>query len=437
VPAWLYQLALVAFILLWPTAAVRPTAAEREPAASLLEWQAPGDPSRGSGSSATPSAACSADPEGSWTFLSTEGSSHRSTHSAVWTGEEMIIWGGSTGGEVRGDGAAYDPRTDTWRQIATEGTPAPRGTHSAVWTGEEMIIWGGSDWARDERGRLQERAPLGGAAYDPWADRWRPVSSDGALPVLWGHQAVWTGDEMIVWQRRSRPGDRDWARYHPRADTWRPMSPLPAPMNVDTLLWTGTHVIAVGRPSGGNPTVAHWDPSTDAWTMGTTEGAPDWRMLGQGNVLLPLSAVWTGELVLLWGSDGFSGRSVGGVYDPAADAWRPMAAGAPAIGNASTVWTGREMVIWGGSWTVVPARTARWSGSGKGYDPATDSWRLYGGLGHPRSHHTAVWTGTEMLIFGGGVVPGGVLSGGSRDRDEETPGVRYVPPCPDVSAAPD
>ena len=37
-------------------------------------------------------------------------------HSAVWTGDEMVVWGwvsGTTGEE--NEAAAYDPATDTWR----------------------------------------------------------------------------------------------------------------------------------------------------------------------------------------------------------------------------------------------------------------------------------------------------------------------------------
>ena len=41
---------------------------------------------------------------------------------AVWTGTEMIIWGG--GG--RNTGSRYDPATDTWTPTAMVGAPAPR-----------------------------------------------------------------------------------------------------------------------------------------------------------------------------------------------------------------------------------------------------------------------------------------------------------------------
>ena len=64
------------------------------------------------------------------------------------------------------DGAAYNPATDTWRTIA-EG-PVPAGgaptqvIPEGVWTGSELVVWGG--WA----------SPIA-AAYDPVTDRWRDL----------------------------------------------------------------------------------------------------------------------------------------------------------------------------------------------------------------------------------------------------------------------
>jgi len=68
----------------------------------------------------------------------------------VWTGREAIVWGGvpspalaGDGGDLAAaDGAALDPATDTWRRIAP-GPLAGRYGQVAVWTGKEMIVWGG------------------------------------------------------------------------------------------------------------------------------------------------------------------------------------------------------------------------------------------------------------------------------------------------------
>ncbi len=57
----------------------------------------------------------------------------------------MIVWGGVVNYSTALDsGGLYDPATDRW--TPTDGgnyLPAPRRSHSAVWTGSEMIVWGG------------------------------------------------------------------------------------------------------------------------------------------------------------------------------------------------------------------------------------------------------------------------------------------------------
>src|SRR5262245_46761535 len=52
----------------------------------------------------------------------------------------MVVWGGNidTGGR-------YDPVSDSWLETSTgAGHPFARSSNSAVWTGSQMIIWGGS-----------------------------------------------------------------------------------------------------------------------------------------------------------------------------------------------------------------------------------------------------------------------------------------------------
>ena len=56
----------------------------------------------------------------------------------------MIIWGGFNFdfGNFN-TGARYNPATDSWSAIGIANAPAARSCHTAVWTGSEMIIWGG------------------------------------------------------------------------------------------------------------------------------------------------------------------------------------------------------------------------------------------------------------------------------------------------------
>ena len=65
----------------------------------------------------------------SWTSVSAVNmSSYREGYTAVWTGNEMIIWGGKKN-DFGNTGGRYNPRTDTWRPTST--TNAPTGPEKA------------------------------------------------------------------------------------------------------------------------------------------------------------------------------------------------------------------------------------------------------------------------------------------------------------------
>jgi hypothetical protein len=118
--------------------------------------------------------------------------SGRERHTAIWTGSEMIVWGGEgwnpDGSSRFGDGGCYHPPTNTWTGISTTGAPSTREGYTTVWTGIEMIVWGGSFGSF-----------LGdGSRYNPAGSNWTPVTLVGAPAARNLHTAVWTGIEMIV-----------------------------------------------------------------------------------------------------------------------------------------------------------------------------------------------------------------------------------------------
>jgi N-acetylneuraminic acid mutarotase len=80
----------------------------------------------------------------SWTATSINNApTGRNTHSAVWTGREMIVWGGDLGFFVYGTGGRYDPTMDSWTAVTTTNAATGRYQPTAIWTGREMIVWGG------------------------------------------------------------------------------------------------------------------------------------------------------------------------------------------------------------------------------------------------------------------------------------------------------
>jgi hypothetical protein len=56
----------------------------------------------------------------------------------------MILWGGVVSGPTfLNTGGRYDPGADSWTATNTISAPEARAGHTAVWTGSEMIVWGG------------------------------------------------------------------------------------------------------------------------------------------------------------------------------------------------------------------------------------------------------------------------------------------------------
>jgi hypothetical protein len=137
------------------------------------------------------------DPQGvalSWQPMSTLGApAARREHGMVWTGSELVVWGGQTSGGLAGDGARYDPVMDQWQPLPTPGDaldPAARSGHSVTWTGNELLVFGG---------RTAQGLTATGAAWDLSSGEWRPLPSRGADPVAReGALSLWIDGEWLL-----------------------------------------------------------------------------------------------------------------------------------------------------------------------------------------------------------------------------------------------
>ena len=212
-----------------------------------------------------------------WRPISVEGApSPREAFSTAWTGSEVLIWGGmDTTVEayplpVLGDGGLYDPATDSWRPMSNEGAPSPRVWFVSAWTGQEYVVWGGVSEVSTTNNSRSYR--LGdGAAYDPQTDRWRPMATNGAPDANAGINSAWTGQEILMWG--GLYGDA-MAAYDPAANTWRSMDPAgPHPNNIPSCaVWTGRYFVVCGDPD--EPQGALYDPELDHWQLMGMDGAP-------------------------------------------------------------------------------------------------------------------------------------------------------------------
>ena len=301
-----------------------------------------------------------------WTSTATNGApAGREQFVSVWTGSEMLVWGGffyDGSYHYFGDGARYHAASNTWGSLPAAGAPSPRYRHTAVWTGREMIVWGGLVSAANG---LTLEVYQDGARFDPVANKWTPMSTSGAPIGRCDHTAVWTGKQMIVWGGASgsglQIGRNDGGLYDPASNTWRPMSLTDAQVG-NAAVWTGKEMIVWGGDIAGG----HYDPVKDAWSPTEYFNAPAGRTHH--------STVWTGREMVVWGGQPSQGSyfpaNDGGAYNPTTHAWVPMVTIPRAPSRRrdhSAVWTGREMIIHGGtdgsarwfsdSWSCTPPQT--------------------------------------------------------------------------------
>jgi hypothetical protein len=122
-----------------------------------------------------------------------------------------------------------------------------------VWTGSEVIVWGG---ASAESASDPGRSLGDGASFNPEEGRWRPLPPSPFVDGLYRPMGAWDGSELIVigtWCDAEIPPVTDGspppcpkgpaaAAYDPEAGTWRRLDPPPIP--VDS--WSGERVVAVG-----------------------------------------------------------------------------------------------------------------------------------------------------------------------------------------------
>ena len=332
----------------------------------------------------------------------------------LWTGNEMVVWGGRgtqtspEAPEIFADGAAYDPATDSWRTIATAPL-SPRSDHYAVWTGTEMLVFGGMSGVSPNVEFAND-----GAVYDPASDSWRliaspptPIGSDAAI--------AWTGSELFVYggrQMRSydEPGEyfNAGALYNPMSDTWRVAASWDGrPRSGAAAVWTGTEVIVYGggvrvgeAPPEGDLTetysdAAAYDPQTNSWR--SLASGPE----AANSCCTAAIAMWRGDSMFVWYADPFGGPYFA-IYDPGADRWVEYT-DKPDLGHysgrAATASTGSRFIFWGGA--QGEGANSAWL-DGAIFDSASGTWQRLAPSGlDARSAVTGVWTGSQFIVWGG------------------------------------
>jgi N-acetylneuraminic acid mutarotase len=320
---------------------------------------------------------------------------------AVWTGTEMLVWGGEYFGQLLRTGARFNPVANVWAGVTTVGAPTARYKHTAVWNGSQMLVWGGTDFAYNTLAT--------GGRYNPATDVWKAIASSNAPAARASHAALWTGSEMLVWGGYQggllNPFPTAGGRYNPATDTWKIMNVTNQPTTAaeTAAVWSGSEMFVWGGVRNFISTTYHntggrYNPTTDSWVSFSTSNAPTARAQHV--------AAWSGtEYVLFGGRNANTIMNTGGRYNPLTDTWRATSTvNAPApVTQHTGVWTGNELLVWGGFVNTGLLATA----ANAFYEPNSDTWRAAASLPYVQfspiafGNHCAVWTGRDLIIWGG------------------------------------
>lgn len=330
-----------------------------------------------------------------------------------------------------------------WEPITTEGAPAARTQHSAVWTdgslygqpkgsqfANSMIVWGGMTTIKP--GTTQGEVTNTGGAYSTDTGKWIPISNNGAPTGRVGHQAVWTGSKMIVWAGRDGDNRRDLVGgvWDATTDTWELIEyPYTATLGTvggqDIALQTltqisETEVLMYGNlayDEGGDREKA--DIVGAIYNFAEKDPAKRWSPVRKSAGALVKTGghtatfVGKGKVFIFGGIEGRSKKTnTGTLFNIKTRTFELVEADkdfAPRTGHTA-VYTAKGVIIFGQHYKDESGKEFL-HGTGAIFDvhsDKADKWTVLSSQSTPeRSFHTAVWSGLEMLVFGGEAALGG------------------------------
>lgn len=326
---------------------------------------------------------------------------------AVWTGDEMFVWGGTNeAGEPLDTGGAYDPMTDTWREVSMDMPPAAREQPTCVAFEGKVFVWGGA--AAPAPGE-QPLLLLDGSIWNPQTNGWRSIGTPTGLEPRIRATAVWTGAQVLIWGGEDMTEHQvaTGARYDPSQDTWTLLDTgnKPPLCKRQASVWTGSDLFVFGGRDDAGGQVGDkfhvYSLALDQWSEVTAVGGPTPR----SNAF----AVWTGSEMIVWGGLGGDGVGLvdGAAFSPSTGEWAPISQVAPPTARGRqefrsgwNAWTGEEMLVVGGSdANGIRADLARFDPDA----PDATAWSGPVAWDPPYAHEqgVGVWTGREFILWGG------------------------------------
>jgi hypothetical protein len=296
-------------------------------------------------------------------YLDPGPSDQRQSADVIWTGGEMIVWGGKQtleGFPTLVDGSAFNPVTNTWRMLPSFPLTGPKATR-AIWADDEMLV-------------LSADGVFG---YHPETDSWRTIAAEGVLPSFSPGRMLYLDGSVYVWD-----GKVDFHVFDVSSGQWRVFpAPDPGPAHSDDYF-------GVLRAVGG-------DVLAIVVSGGRCSGMDFWKLVGEQWEALPAPSevscslanqtAAVGDSLVVWEESGHT--SFG--FSPTDTAWRPIPpvplGGMEGPDGPVRMDDDRFMV-------------PRW-GEAAIFDANTESWTKVN-LPGAGSDGEIVWTGTEFLAWG-------------------------------------
>lgn len=214
-------------------------------------------------------------PSQTWSKLPDPPIESRDGAVAVWTGDHLLVWGGTVGeipstgtpSRVRADGAAYDPAAGTWETLPPAPGDGGLVPVAAVWSGERMVIWA----------RTQDESSAAGSGrtlvFDPATRAWNETTGppvDAASASLVATPAGPVAVSVLFEQSQAARFDVTTGRWDALPGPAVPAATI-CPTAVVALL-EPTATVAVAIPSCVDATPQRLDETADAWVPLTSWG---------------------------------------------------------------------------------------------------------------------------------------------------------------------
>ncbi len=291
---------------------------------------------------------------------------HRQSADLIWTGEEMIVWGGKQtleGFPTLVDGAAFNPETNTWRRLAGFPLQGPKATR-AIWADDEMLVVTGE-------------AVFG---YKPDTDSWK-VIGEGITPPEFHDRMLFSDGTLYVWI------GKEIRALDVASGEWRAVpGPEPdgaqGPPYFSTLRHVGSDVFAIIVPDGRCSGKDYWRLVEPEWVA-----VPDVSLASgdYADCSLANQAAAAGNELVIWEEEGHPAMA----YSTDTQQWSEV----PTIplGGAE------------GPSGPVPMDARRFlvpnGDAGAIFDATTETWTAvhFPGRG---GDFQIIWTGTEFLSWG-------------------------------------